>query len=161
MRIINLSGEPLPVPQGVEDAPDAMRALCLGALTDGNPAGVRAGRVRAAVQTVAWQEHIAGDTSLVEAINAEEPWLVVLPRGEDAVARELCAMQIGPEPGTSIPLLVPVAARSKQWTFAGSASDLRLPVVFAVDQSGDVTGLVNFIHRTPPLYGAEIPQEQT
>lgn len=50
MRIINLSGEELPVLQGVEDAPDAMRDLCLEALTDGNPAGVRAGRIRGAVQ---------------------------------------------------------------------------------------------------------------
>ncbi len=156
MRILNLSGEALPALQGVGEAPHAMRKLCLEALADGNPAGVRAGRIRGAVQTAAWQAHYAGDTSLVEAINAEEPWLVVLPKGEADVAREFCLMQIGPEPGTSIPLIVPVEARNRQWSFAGSASDLRLPIVFEVDQYGDVTGMANFVHRTPPVTGAQI-----
>ena len=160
MRIINLTGEALPALQGVGDAPEAMVAQCLEALADGNPAGVRAGRIRSAVQTAAWQvQYNDGDASLVEAINAEEPWLVVLPRDEAEVARELCAMQIGPEPGTSIPLIVPVEARNRQWSFAGSKSDLRMPVVFEIDQSGDVVGMTNFVHRTPPLYGAQIEQE--
>ena len=160
MRILNLTGEALPVLQGVEDAPDEMRDLCLEALRDGNPEGVRAGRIRGAVQTVAAQiKFNEGDASLVDAIAAEEPWLVVLPKDEHDVAWELCQMQIGPEPGTSIPLLVPVEARNRQWSFSGSGSDLRLPIVFAVDQNGDVTGMTNFVHRTPPLTGAQIDPE--
>ena len=161
MKILNLTDEGLPALQGVESAPDAMLDACLMALHDGNPAGVRAGMIRGAVQTAAYQAQIEGDASLVGAINREEPWLVVLPKDEAEVARELCAMQIGPEPGTSIPLIVPVEARNRQWTFAGTRSDLRLPVVFEVDQSGDVVGMTNFVHRTPPLYGAQIdPEEQ-
>ncbi len=159
MRIINLSGEELPVLQGVEDAPDAMLDLCLEALADGNPAGVRAGRIRGAVQTVAFQKQVEGDGTLVGALHHEEPWLVVLPKDEAEVAQELCQMQIGPEPGTSIPLMVPVEARGRQWVFVGGASDLRLPVVFEVDQNGNVVGMANFVHRTPPLYGAQIDPE--
>ena len=160
MKIINLTDETLPALQGVDDAPDAIREKCLEALADGNPAGVRAGFIRGVVQTVAVQMQFNdGDASLVEAINNEEPWLVVLPKDEAEVAQELCAMQIGPEPGTSIPLIVPVEARNRQWTFAGGKSDLRMPVVFEVDQNGNVVRMTNFVHRTPPLYGAQIEPE--
>ena len=166
MRIINLTDEELPQLQGVEVMGSDLRDLFLEALNDGNPADVRAGEMRGIpfnyAADLTWVKRDENGPRLISAINSQEPWLLALPRQDaqgrstEEVAETLCYLQIGPEPGTSIPLVVPVDVRNKQWYFAGTKSDLRLPIVFEVDQNGNVAGMTNFVHRTPPLYGAQI-----
>lgn len=166
LRVINLTGEDLPELQGVENVGGKIEAECLEKLEDGNPADVRAGMMRDVISAVVSQmQYVDNDpkgTVYQEAIGNEEPWLFALPRMDSKgrltkdVAETLCHMQIGPEPGTKIPLVVPVDVRNKQWFFAGSKSDLKIPIAFAIDQNGNVVEMTNFVHRTPPLYGAQI-----
>jgi len=163
MRILNLTADELPDLQGVEEVSSGARLTAAEAVnalgSDGSPLSA-AGQIRSAVQTEAYQL-LAGhqDDSLIRALGRQDPVLVVLDPGQGRakdVAKALSKIQIGPEPGTTIPLLIPVAARDRRWLYMGSDSDIRLPVEFAVDQNGDVAGLANFVHRTPPAGRAQI-----
>ncbi len=153
MRILNLTDQDLPKLQGVAHVGTDTADKCRKAL--GEPANTAAGAIRSHVQAEAFLAQFKrGDVSLIRALHEQQPVLVVLDR--DDVARHVLDMQIGPEPGTTIPLLVPVEAKNRRWFYLGSDSDLPMEVAFQVDQNGNIAGLANFVHRTPELTGGEI-----
>ena len=162
MRIMNLTNDDLPELQGVGSVSHDVVEMCWGILADDNLSDIiKAGRVRSAPQADAIKAMINGDGSLLAELNQQEPFLAVLdPKEHKLLAYDLCELQIGPAPGTEIPLIVPVEARNKRWYYMGSKSDIPLEVAFQVDQNGNIAGLANFVHRTPKSYGASLTPEE-
>ena len=161
MRIMNLAGEELPELQGVGSVSDDVLAMCRDILNDGSLSDItKAARVRGAPAGDAIKAMIAGDTSLLTELHNQEPFLAVLDPSQQLLAYDLCELQIGPAPGTEIPLIVPVQAKNKRWYYMGSRSEIPLEVAFQVDQNGNVAGLANFVHRTPKSYGASLTPEE-
>ena len=178
MKIINLSGAELPNLQGVANAPDDMIAMFKKTMADpnlspshiaasfrGTPFGYSIHREIFGMQYRESMEEAEKDAcrqaskdaaDLKEYVYEQHPWLIVLPKGRDELAEMLCFLQIGPSPGTEFALLIPVEARNRQWFYSGTKSEIRIPVIFEVDQNGNVVGLSNFVHRTPPIKGAQI-----
>ena len=181
MKIINLSGADLPNLQGVESAPDEMIAMFKKTMADpnltdshiggsfrGTPFGyaiqqeyMAAARVPAKdkADAIAIAQAAKDSAELKQYVHDQEPWLIVLPKDRQSLAEMLCFLQIGPAPGTEFALLIPVEARNRQWFYSGTKSEIRIPVIFEVDQNGNVVGLSNFVHRTPPIKGAQIVPE--
>jgi len=168
MKIINLSGADLPNLQGVENAPDAMIEMFKKTMDDPNltvshiGGSFRGTPFGYAIQHMYRADEKSKDKATQEAIEIKEyvhtqqPWLIVLPKGREKLAEMLCYLQIGPAPGTEFALLIPVEARNRQWFYSGTKSEIRIPVIFEIDQNGNVVGLSNFVHRTPPITGAQI-----
>ena len=87
----------------------------------------------------------------------KKPVITTQPSMEDAWTYDEIVIEEGEK--TEIPLVIPVDVRNKQWFFAGSKSDLRMPIVFEIDQNGNVSGITNFVHRAPVNHGAQILPE--
>ena len=161
MRIMNLAGEELPQMQGVESVSDSVVELCHAILNDDSLSDItKAARVRGTPAKDAIEAMIDGDTSLLTDLHNQEPFLAVLDPSQKLLAYDLCELQIGPAPGTEIPLVVPVQAKNKRWFYMGSRTEIPLEVAFSVDQNGNVAGLSNFVHRTPKSYGASLTPEE-
>ena len=162
MRIMNLTNEDLPELQGVGSVSDEVVGMCQGILSDDGLSDItKAARVRGAPAADAIKAMINGDGSLLAELNQQEPFLAVLDsRKHQLLAYDLCELQIGPAPGTEIPLIVPVEARNKRWYYMGSKSEIPLEVAFQIDQNGNIAGLANFVHRTPKSYGASLTPEE-
>ena len=161
MRILNLAGAELPELQGVGHVSDEVVSMCHTILADDGLSEItKAARVRGAPAVDAIEAMIAGDTSLLTDLHNQEPILAVLDPKARLLAYDLCELQIGPAPGTEIPLIVPVEARNRRWYYMGSRSEIPLEVAFSVDQNGNVAGLANFVHRTPKSYGASLTPEE-
>ena len=181
MKIINLSGADLPNLQGVENAPDDMIAMFKKTMADPNLTDSHIGssfrgtpfgyalqqgysvhsitRSSEKEQLEAREKALKDSAELKQYVHDQEPWLIVLPKDRQSLAEMLCFLQIGPSPGTEFALLIPVEARNRQWFYSGTKSEIRIPVIFEVDQNGNVVGLSNFVHRTPPIKGAQIVPE--
>ena len=169
MKIINLTNEELPELQGVEVVSGRLLEKFQEVLADKN---LTDSHIGASFRSTPFgyylellysgnPEQVKDAAAVAEYVHNQEPFLIVLPKDREALAEMLCFLQIGPAPGTEFALLIPVEARNKQWLFSGSKSDIRIPVVFEIDQNGNVTGLSNFVHRTPPITGAQIlPEDQ-
>ena len=169
IRIINLTDEALPELQGVEVYDGELKDKCLKALNEkGHTVSYRANGLRGMPASIPIAALLEGDDSLMSILHNQEPWLMALPRqdahGRDTkpIAEMLCFLQIGPATPADrveIPLVIPIEVRNKQWFFAGSKSDLRMPIVFEIDQNGNVAGITNFVHRAPVSHGAQIVPE--
>ena len=157
MRILNLSKEDLPTLQGVHYVSTDTTQKCLDVIASKYDSDRTAGDIRGLVKTEAYLHKFkSGDDSLITALHNQDPVLVVLNEDGFDIAESILHMQIGPEPGTTIPLLVPVLARNRRWFYFGNSSELRMEVAFNIDQNGNVAGLTNFVHVTPKLTGAQI-----
>ena len=169
IRVINLTDEALPELQGVEVFDGELRDKCLEALNDeGHTVAYRANSLRGMPASVPIAALIKGDDSLMRILHNQEPWLMALPNkdahGRDTkpISEMLSWLQIGPadpEDRVEIPLVIPVEVRNRQWLFAGSKSELRMPITFSIDQNGNVVDITNFVHRTPVSHGAQIVPE--
>ena len=170
MRILNLTQEELPELQGVEECSSYVKDQAQAELAKYDEAlnseilskdpSLPAGTIRGSITTEAYLELTNNNRQdLIAALHAQKPVLVVLDKKYKDVAQAITDMQIGPEPGTNIPLLVPVEAKNKRWFYLGSDSEIPLEVAFSVDQNGNVADLANFVHTTPPPTYAQIVPE--
>ena len=164
MKIVNLSGSDIPALQGVENVTGGIIDRFESVLADRN---LTVSHIGSSFRSVPFGHSLeleySGDPVKAEEakvlqkyVHDQEPWLIVLPKDQRELAEMLCFLQVGPTPGTEFALLIPVEARNRQWYFAGTKSEIKVPIIFEIDQNGNVVGLSNFVHRTPPITGAQI-----